>query len=656
MLVNLFFNSLIVYNARQYIHMQTPPTPSQHVRRRRRSRGKAGVDAKILRERLTATMYSGQKITPNPSRIAQYLHVSIEDVRRMPSQKRFMLSSLIDIENSSLVGTKAAEQRVLSSKISEGKFQDASDMLNAGFEALGQAEEKVPHPNWDDTLSERKESRVLNIDAECKSAGLSQDRADSLKRKLKMIETQIREDPDCGNVEAFVKQQRMKKAQQIRQELLQIDEKTLQPNIEKQQEIQRKLSEEASQAIVGEYRERLENLETVIEDMDENSEKSLRIQETVADILKQQEIKRKLSEEESRANVGQRLENLETAIEDISENSRKSLRAQEIVADDILVVKKMQREAKKQIEEYHGQQMQQLTQAMTTLQRIDYNTTQSGLDIRLNRQTGLSNAFGLTWLAKDFAKIFTSVFFDDVWQLNVSATRPFKQMFGTVVTLIEVLMKNIQKGLMHVWSGIYCFESSPVTCLVLWSLKSLAVVLALYMVWLACENALPTVMPYIKELAMHLVGSLKWAAAKLYTLVDGAIGDILGKAYAHLSTMLSEAAGKVMEFLNEYVVERVSASFQTLLAWIASRLRSMFNPLHTASQKAGELAAAASTAGSSVLSKLNPMNWLGVVENPQFRQWVLDNPEFRNHLVSIEEVEEEETREQVNTKQLMLTF
>lgn len=606
MLVNLFFNSLIVYNARQYIHMQTPPTPTQHVRRRRRSRGKAGVDAKILRERLTATMYSGQKITPNPSRIAQYLHVSIEDVRRMPSQKRFMLSSLIDIENSSLIGTKAAEQRVLSSKISEGKFQDASDMLNAGFEALGQAEEKVPHPNWDDTLSERKESRVLNIDAECKSAGLSQDRADSLKRKLKMIETQIREDPDCGNVEAFVKQERMKKAQQIRQELLQIDEKTLQPNIEKQQEIQRKLSEEASRAIVGEYRERLENLET--------------------------------------------------AIEDISENSRKSLRAQEIVADDILVVKKMQREAKKLTEEYHGQQMQQLTQAMTTLQRIDYNTTQSGLDIRLNRQTGLSNAFGLTWLAKDFAKIFTSVFFDDVWQLNVSATRPFKQMFGTVVTLIEVLMKNIQKGLMHVWSGIYCFKSNPLTCLVLWSLKSVAVLLSVVAVYLACENALPTVMPYIKELAMHLVGSLKWAAAKLYTLVDGAIGDILGNAWAQLSTMLSEAADKVMEFLNEYVVEQVSASFQSLLAWIASQLRSMFNPLNTVSQKAGELAAAASTAGSSVLSKLNPMNWLGVVENPQFRQWVLDNSEFRNHLVSNEEVEEEETREQVNTKQLMLTF
>jgi len=605
-LVNLFFNSLIVYNARQYIHMQTPPTPTQHVRRRRRSRGKAGVDAKILRERLTATMYSGQKITPNPSRIAQYLHVSIEDVRRMPSQKRFMLSSLIDIENSSLIGTKAAEQRVLSSKISEGKFQDASDMLNAGFEALGQAEEKVPHPNWDDTLSERKESRVLNIDAECKSAGLSQDRADSLKRKLKMIETQIREDPDCGNVEAFVKQERMKKAQQIRQELLQIDEKTLQPNIEKQQEIQRKLSEEASRAIVGEYRERLENLET--------------------------------------------------AIEDISENSRKSLRAQEIVADDILVVKKMQREAKKLTEEYHGQQMQQLTQAMTTLQRIDYNTTQSGLDIRLNRQTGLSNAFGLTWLAKDFAKIFTSVFFDDVWQLNVSATRPFKQMFGTVVTLIEVLMKNIQKGLMHVWSGIYCFKSNPLTCLVLWSLKSVAVLLSVVAVYLACENALPTVMPYIKELAMHLVGSLKWAAAKLYTLVDGAIGDILGNAWAQLSTMLSEAADKVMEFLNEYVVEQVSASFQSLLAWIASQLRSMFNPLNTVSQKAGELAAAASTAGSSVLSKLNPMNWLGVVENPQFRQWVLDNSEFRNHLVSNEEVEEEETREQVNTKQLMLTF
>ena len=608
-MIMIFFNISVVYNYYKYIHMQTPPTPTQHVRRRRRSRGKAGVDAKILRERLTATMYSGQKITPNPSRIAQYLHVSIEDVRRMPSKKRFMLSSLIDIENSSLVGAKAAEQRVLSSKISEGKFQDASDMLNTGFEALGQAEEKVPHPDWDDTLSERK---VLNIDAECKSAGLSQDRADSLKRKLKMIETQIREDPDCGNVEAFVKRERLKQAERIRQELLQIDEKTLQPNIEKQQEIQRKLSQEASKAIVGEFRERLANVEE--------------------------------------------------AIEDISENSRKLLRAQEIVADDILLVKKMQREAKKQIKEYHGQQMQQLTQAMTTLQRIDYNTTQSGLDIRLNRQTGLSNAFGLTWLAKDFAKIFTSVFFDDVWQLNVSATRPFKQMFSTAVTLIEVLIKNIQTGLMHVWSGIYCFKASPLTCLALWSLKTLACVFALLTIWLACENALPTVMPYIKELAMHLVGSLKWAAAKLYALVDGAIGDILGKAYAQLSTMLSEATDKIVQWFNEYVVEQVSASFQSLLAWVTNQLGNMLNPISKAAQNAAALAA---STGNSVLSSLNPFNWFDVVENPHFRQWVLDNPEFRNHLVSIEEVEEveqveqveqEKTLEQANTKQLMLTF
>lgn len=586
--------------------MQTPPTPTQHIRRRRRSQGKAGVDAKLLTERLEATMYSGQKITPNPSKIAQFLQVSIKNVRQMPSAKRFMLASLIDIEKSSLIGKKAAEQRVLSSKISEGNIPAASAILNSGFKALGQAEEKVPHPNWDDTLSERKKSKVLNIDVECKSAGLSQDRADSLKQKLKMIETQIREDPDCGNVEAFVKQERLKKAEQIRRELLHIDEKTLQPNIEKQQEIQRKMSEEASRAIVGEYRERLANLET--------------------------------------------------AIEDIEENSRKSLRVQEIVADDILVVKKMQRAAKKQIKEYHDQQMQQMTQAMTTLQRIDYNTTQSGLDIRLNRQTGLSNAFGLKWLVKDFAKIFTSVFFDDVWQLNVSATRPFKQMFSTVVTLIEVLMKNIQKGLMHVWSGIYCLRASPLPCLALWSLKTLACVFALLTIWLACENVLPTVMPYIKQLVMHLVGSLKWAAAKLYTLVEGALGDILGKAYAQLSTMLSEAVDEVIEWFNKYVVDRVSASFQSLLAWFANQLGNLLNPINIASQKAGELATAASTAGSNVLSALNPLNWFGVVENPHFRQWVLDNPEFGNHLVSIEEVEEEESQEQVNTKQLLLTF
>ena len=135
-------------------------------------------------------------------------------------------------------------------------------------------------------------------------------------------------------------------------------------------------------------------------------------------------------------------------------------------------------------------------------------------------------------------------------------------------------------------------------------------------------------------------------------VVEGALGDILGKAYAQLSTMLSEAVDEVMEWFNKYVVDRVSASFQSLLAWFANQLGNLLNPINIASQKAGELATAASTAGSNVLSALNPLNWFGVVENPHFRQWVLDNPEFGNHLVSIEEVEEEVEGEEVGGEEV----
>ena len=92
--------------------MQTPPTPKYGARRhRRRSRGKQGVDAKLLQERLKAVMYRGQVITPDSKKIAKFLRMDEEDVRALPSAKRLMLAALIDVEgNSSLIGAPAAEQ------------------------------------------------------------------------------------------------------------------------------------------------------------------------------------------------------------------------------------------------------------------------------------------------------------------------------------------------------------------------------------------------------------------------------------------------------------------------------------------------------------------------------------------------------------------
>lgn len=571
--------------------MQTPPTPRQKIRQRRRSRGKGGVDAELLRERLVATMYSGQKVSQDASKIAKYLNISIEDVRRMPSQKRLLLSSLIDIDKSSLLGEKAAEQRVLSLKISKGEFSSASKMLNAPFKALKRAEEECQTPAY--APNSKKE---LNIDEECATAGLSEEHAASLKRQLKLLETQIREDPDCGHVNEYRKNKRLEIARAMRQQLLYIDEKTLKPNIAKQEQVRQKLSEEANKAIVGEYKERLENLEV--------------------------------------------------SIEGIEENSRKSLQLQEMMAEDTVIIKKMQREAKRKIKEYHEQQMQEMSNVMTTLQRIDYNTTESGLETRLNRQLGLTNVYGLTWLAKDFAKIFTSVLFDDVWQFKVSVTRPVKQMFSTAVTLIEVLMKYVHGGLAHLWSGIYCFRAHPLTCIMGWALKTLAGFGALLVLWLACEQAFPVLIPYIKEMSTHMLGSLKWASAKLNALVEGVLGDILGRAWEQFCTYLSDFTETCTKFFYENIAGVLEKGFNFIMNKMVAMLSSLMaelNPTTKVAKMAQSLADSAGEVATGVSSYL-PWNWLGELDNPQFRQWVLTNPGFQNHMVSIQEVEEEDDK------------
>ena len=159
-----------------------------------------------------------------------------------------------------------------------------------------------------------------------------------------MIETQIREDPDCGHKEKFKKQLRLKRAREIRKQLIQIDEKTLKPNIEKQEQVLRKLSEEANKAIVGEYKHRLANLESAIEGM--------------------------------------------------QEDSRRTLQLQEIMAEDTILIKKMQKEAKaKKMQQYHEKQMEQMASVMTSLQKIDYNTSESKWKTRLSRKVGVWNGF-----------------------------------------------------------------------------------------------------------------------------------------------------------------------------------------------------------------------------------------------------------------------
>ena len=104
------------------------------------------MDAELLREKLAATLYEGQKVNrQDPEKIAQFLGIETSQVLAMPREKLFMLSSLIDVEKSTLVGDKAAKQRVMSSHISKGEFSSASKILNASFKALEVAEEKTPH-------------------------------------------------------------------------------------------------------------------------------------------------------------------------------------------------------------------------------------------------------------------------------------------------------------------------------------------------------------------------------------------------------------------------------------------------------------------------------------------------------------------------------
>ena len=590
--------------------MQTPPTPKYGARRRRRrSHGKQGVDAKLLKERLKAVMYRGQVITPDSKKIAEFLRMDEADVRALPSAKRLMLAALIDVEgNSSLIGAPAAEQRQVSRDISNGDVDEAAATLNASFRALSEAEENTPLPVWETVPTP---ATTLDIDAECRLHNLSQAHADSLKDKLKIVENAIRESSDCGNRQQFQQRERRATRAKLIQELTYINEHTLQPNIRKQEEVRQALATEAHEAIVGEFR--------------------------------------------------QRFANLEEAIEQNREDARETRNLTELIAADAITLKKMQREAKAKMNEYHQKQAQQLQNVFSTLKsvektmtRVDNNTRENQWNTRLTREIGWKNAYGWWWVVKDFAKILTSVLFDDMWNVNASATRPLKQAFNAAVTLIEVFVKNIQSIGSLFMQGITCFESSAIGCLTLWALKSVGVLLTVLVIWYTASDILPTLASWAQELGMHMVGLIKWGALKLWVLVQGLVGDVVGKAWATVSEWLLDLASRASVFLSEVVLTKVKAqadaSLQGLLQWIPSSLASLL-PGFKDSLASLETVAKAGTTVKTFSSMLWPGNWFEVEPNRvQYRQWVLTTSPASERLTCIEE-EEDETE-----PRLMLTY
>lgn len=567
-----------------------PSSPSL----RQRSKGKRGVDAKRLKARLKAKMYRGQKIkNRRPKAIADFLGIDVSAVIAMNDEARLQISALMELNNSVYVGPQAKKHRVLRDKIMNGEFEMAADMLNAPFKKRMELEMNNPPPEWNDI----KEPKIkISIKEKCQEGGLSKGQTEAVIAQLQAVEKHLRVDSKCGNdfLEAYKQEERekqrkkikevirktdqdsIKKAQKARQELLKMNEVTLTPNVEKQEEARRNLQNEAARKIVGEYSERFDNIQSVLA--------------------------------ESR-DIQQRLE------------------------DDAKATEDYQKDLNEKLKKWHNKQMTGIKEAMTYLKKIDYNTTESEFYTRLNREPGFSNLGGLIWIGKDLMKIVTSIFLDETNQVKLSAIRPLKQSFTALVTLLEVLAKNFVGTIKFGWGGLNCFKSSPLSCLAMFMIKALTIAMSLTIFTIA----FPTLTSILNTLLDYIIWGIQGACRLMYNMSKWMFGDIVGKAFEQWSTAVSDF---VSELGNWIMDKAINPAIDGITNAISSFLSRMIDSLLPAFMRGGSanaqvIKAAGEAAGEAVGEAAGGSWWswitgsLAEIDDPHFQKWLSTNPHFQ---------------------------
>lgn len=596
--------------------MSLPRTRPSSPKLRRRSIGKGGADAKLLKAREKASMYRGQRIkNRRPKSIAQFLGINVSEVIVMRQEAKMLISAMMELEFSPYVGPQAKKQRVLRNKILNGEFEVAADMLNAPFEKHMQLEMNNPPPEWDD-IEESKEK--VSIEEKCNEGGLSKEQTEAVIAQLQAVEKHLRVDSKCGNdfLEAYKQETRekqrekiketiritdensIKKAQKARQELLKINEVALTPNVERQDEARRKLQDEAAQKILGEYSERFDS-----------------IQDTLAE----------------------------------------SMDLQERMNDDMQASRDYQEAMGRKLKRWHDKQMKSIGKAMTVLKRIDYNTSESKWSERLTREPGFMNAGGLLWLGSDVLKIVASIFVDDTWQIKLSAVRPLKQSFTALVTLFEVLIKAPLGLIKFAWDGLNCMKSSPLSCITMWILKALTIALSLLMFYLA----FPTLSSILKSVLEYTFSGIMHACNKLRALANWMFGDIFGDAFEKLSQIIYRFAAETKAWLMKsaadaynYVIEGI----QNLLVWLKDEIvNAILYPFSQSSGTAEAVKSAGAASDSSWWEWAKGLGGLRLVDvgDPNFQRWLSMNSQTL-HMASIQEEEDECINKEMN--QLTLRF
>lgn len=585
-----------------------PSSPNTSPKLRRRSIGKRGADANLLKARKKASMYRGQRIkNRRPKSIAQFLGIDVSSVIVMKQEARLLISAMMELEGSPYVGPQAKKQRVLRNKILNGEFESAADMLNAPFEKHLELEMINPPPEWDDI--EVPEEKV-SVEEKCNEGGLSKEQTEAVIAQLQAVEKHLRVDSKCGNdfLEEYKQENRekqrkkiketirkrdensIKKAQRARQELLKINEVALTPNLKRQEEARRKLQNEAAQKIVGEYAERFDS-----------------IQEVLAE----------------------------------------SLDLQERMNDDMQASRDYQKTMEIKLKRWHDKQMESIGNAMTYLKRIDYNTSESEWNKRLTREPGFMNAGGLLWLGSDVLKIVASIFVDDTMQFKLSAVRPLKQSFTALVTLFEVLIKAPIGLIKFAWDGLNCMKSSPLSCITMWILKALTIALSLLIFYLA----FPTLSGILKTILEYTFSGIMYACNKLRAMTNWMFGDIFGEAFETLSNTIYEFAAKTKAWLVETVIggmqkayDKMIEGIQNLLVWLKDEIvNAILYPFSGSSETAQAVKSAGASSSSSWWKWAKGLGGLGLVDvgDPHFQRWLTMNSQTL-HMVSIQEEKEDE--------------
>lgn len=589
-------------------------------RLRRGSRGRGGVNQKFNVAKEANKMYKKQNYKLcTDIEIANYLGISKNEVSIKAFDEKMRISALIEAEETLPSKTEELKNKLFADAVRNRDYLQAYEFLNTPMTAQRNLERTIA-PEWN-SLTELKDKIVLDdltnngemtqtelqelcsllkacekhltMDLECEGnpvmAAYREQALSGQRKKLKKVRTHFEKDIKQRKEQEAKERQQAKSLKQ-RDGYIKARKKRNQRaniNLELFDGITEGSAEEKVRDFSIRERNRRAESEQIPERMNQAEaeqkqkhkkeiqimEKKLTMQLKKISERNKQALKNREETKENAQNPAthkileeypQRFTKIEEMVSEAKQTLNKQQDLLEIMDDRSKLQLKLQKETLKVMKSQHVKQMKAVGDAMKILNKIDYNTSGSDINERLSRLPTWQNLGGSVWFATDLFKIVKAIVFDDTMQFKPSLFRPLKRSFTAFITLLEISFKVPFGLLSHAWEGLMCFNSTPVACLVVWTLKTLVILMAFTFL----ITRFPTLMNILDRLTQHLWTAIFCACEKLSIMCSWMNTSYNNMIQSERFIKLAEVISKGASFLRQYTIDPLGEGLQKAFSWI----------------------------------------------------------------------------------------